>query len=116
MGENLKEKEIGKRISRRKDGLYCARYANKRGKRQKRRSTGWLRTYQDNWNDWADRGAIDWEKRALMSNRPWSAGMTAAAGGSEYVRFFRIVGLRWRREEFDVLSQPWEAYEPANRA
>lgn len=51
-----------------------------------------------------------------MSNRPWSAGMTAAAGGSEHVRFFRIVGLRWRREEFDVLSQPWEAYEPANRA
>ena len=35
-GENLKGKEIGKGISQRKDGLYCARFVNKRGKRQER--------------------------------------------------------------------------------
>lgn len=36
MGKNLKGKEIGKGISQRKDGLYCARFVNKRGKRQER--------------------------------------------------------------------------------
>ena len=36
MGKNLKGKEIGKGISQRKDGLYCARFINKRGKRQEK--------------------------------------------------------------------------------
>ena len=36
MGKTLKGKEIGKGISQRKDGLYCARFVNKRGKRQER--------------------------------------------------------------------------------
>ena len=36
MGKNLRGKEIGKGISQRKDGLYCARFVNKRGKRQER--------------------------------------------------------------------------------
>ena len=36
MGKNLKGKEIGKGISQRKDGLYCARFVDKRGKRQER--------------------------------------------------------------------------------
>lgn len=36
MGKNLKGKEIGTGISQRKDGLYCARFVNKRGKCQER--------------------------------------------------------------------------------
>ena len=36
MGKNLKGKEIGTGISQRKDGLYCARFVNKRGKYQER--------------------------------------------------------------------------------
>ncbi|MEY8260488.1 hypothetical protein AALA80_09065 [Oscillospiraceae bacterium 50-60] len=36
MGKNPRGKEIGKGISQRKDGLYCARFVNKRGKRQER--------------------------------------------------------------------------------
>jgi len=33
MGKNLKGKEIGRGICQRKDGLYCARFVDKRGKR-----------------------------------------------------------------------------------
>jgi len=36
MGKNLKGKELGKGIYQRKDGLYCARFVNKRGKRQEK--------------------------------------------------------------------------------
>ncbi len=36
MGKNLKGKECGKGISQRKDGLYCARFADKCGKRHKK--------------------------------------------------------------------------------
>lgn len=36
MGKSLKGKTLDKGISQRKDGLYCARFVNKRGKRQEK--------------------------------------------------------------------------------
>lgn len=36
MGKNLKGKECGKGISQRKDGLYCARFVDKCGKRREK--------------------------------------------------------------------------------
>lgn len=36
MGKNLKGKEIGKGICQRKDGLYCARFVDKHGKRKEK--------------------------------------------------------------------------------
>lgn len=36
MGKNLRGKKLGKGLSQRKDGLYCARFVNKAGKRQEK--------------------------------------------------------------------------------
>lgn len=36
MGKNLKGKECGKGICQRKDGLYCARFVDKFGKRHEK--------------------------------------------------------------------------------
>ena len=49
MGKNLRGKEIGKGICQRKDGLYCARYVNKLGKRKDK----YFKTVQEarNWLD-----------------------------------------------------------------
>ena len=49
MGKNLRGKEIGKGICQRKDGLYCARYVNKRGKRKDK----YFNTVQEarNWSE-----------------------------------------------------------------
>ncbi len=49
MGKNLRGKEIGKGICQRKDGLYCARYVNKFGKRKDK----YFKTVQEarNWLD-----------------------------------------------------------------
>lgn len=49
MGKNLRGEEIGKGICQRKDGLYCARYVNKLGKRKDK----YFKTVQEarNWLD-----------------------------------------------------------------
>ena len=49
MGKNLKGKEIGRGICQRKDGLYCARFVNKLGKRKEK----YFNTVQEarNWLD-----------------------------------------------------------------
>ncbi|MBQ7900505.1 MAG: site-specific integrase [Clostridia bacterium] len=58
MGKNLKGKEIGKGLCQRKDGLYCARFVDKRGKRKDKyfsivqEARNWLdkAKYEDKYN------------------------------------------------------------------
>ena len=71
MGKNLKGKECGKGICQRKDGLYCARFVNKYGKRQDRyfitlpEARNWLEKakYEDKYSeipDPSDMTVDDW--------------------------------------------------------
>ena len=80
MGKNLKGKECGKGICQRKDGLYTARFVNKRGVRQEQEKFMEVAKRSHNYYQYAlllETGlrtgelvgltwdAIDWKKRTL---------------------------------------------------
>ena len=70
MGKNLRGKEIGRGICQRKDGLYCARFVNKLGKRKEKyfntvqEARNWLddAKYEDKHNPFtpSDMSVDDW--------------------------------------------------------